>query len=715
MTRVCFVGNEFYPVTAGGAGMLVYNLARKLIEEGHEVILCLDVSKASFEQLERDGPHIFGDRKSWRAYQVDQICAGIQQTTLKREDFLSRYTWESYRYDLAMREIYAREKPQLVEFVDYCGAAYFALNAKISGLSYQEAHLVIRIHGPLELIDRCAPSKPLDFDRYTAYALERAAFRLADSVLAPIQGLIEQYYNTIQSTWFGQKVVAPPPVTDFPRRRGEEASANLVLFYGRLFAVKGVDRFVNAALDILTRQPATSLQFVLVGYDSMEPPVGGPRSYQEYLWEKIPIHLRDRFIFTGQLDHRAVAELLPRVRMAVFPAYFESFGYAAQEMKLAGLPLILSDIPAFRAAFEDQVNGLFFDGSVADLVRKIVRLDEDETLRQRLCQAQPVTQAGSMAFYRNPPRSGWICDSIPQLRRDILVCILDDELKSEAVAITLASVQKSAGVDCQVVFFKKVEPNQVDSEVAWFMDQPFQLTAIDGGSISLSQVCTRGALLLLRAGDELNENFLGRCLDILTRQPQISYVSSWKLVRSSGRTWVQSHPFPAMLELAPFEAHSLLNRCVIRTPTGLKFLDIFDGRSGCFAEVDLLWRMDNNETCGVIIPEALVQIKPEIVTDLRTNSQVLYMILNDKSTHRQESLSRYLLMLSEAYPRSLLPLQTAWIQKSGLAVSEIGFSEPSFISHPGWRRRLYLKLSKGGLISQTLLKWLMWLWWLLKG
>ena len=114
MTRICFVGNELFPITAGGAGLLINKLARMLVGEGHEVVLLLDVSKASIDKIERDCHRILGDKKFWRVYQVDKILAGSRSAILNRDDFLSRYTWESFRYDLALREVYDLEKPQII-------------------------------------------------------------------------------------------------------------------------------------------------------------------------------------------------------------------------------------------------------------------------------------------------------------------------------------------------------------------------------------------------------------------------------------------------------------------------------------------------------------------------------------------------------------------------------------------------------------------------
>ncbi len=270
MSRICFVGNEIYPTTTGGAGFLVFNLARALLVEGHEVILLLNMSKADYARFTSTDCRLLDGGAKLRSYHVDALCAGQK---LKESDFLSRYTWEAYRYDAACRQVYELEKPDIIEFVDYCGPAYYALNAKLCGLSYQETRLVVRLHGPLELIDQSTAYQALDFDRFTAYALERQCFRLAEATLYATPSFLEAYYDRQAEPWFGEAVYAPPPTGSFPTRPSEALGANIMLFYGRLFAWKGPERFVDAALSLLASQPESDWQFYLVGYD-FEPTAG---------------------------------------------------------------------------------------------------------------------------------------------------------------------------------------------------------------------------------------------------------------------------------------------------------------------------------------------------------------------------------------------------------------------------------------------------------
>ena len=190
-----------------------FNLARALLAEGHEVILLLNMSMADYARFTSTDCRLLDGGAKLRSYHVDALCTGQK---LKESDFLSRYTWEAYRYDYACRQVYELEKPDITEFVDYCGPAYYALNAKLCGLSFQETRPVVRLHGPLELIDQSTAYQAMDFDRFTAYALERQCFRLAEATLYATPSFLEAYYDRQSEPGLGKAVRRPAADWQFP-------------------------------------------------------------------------------------------------------------------------------------------------------------------------------------------------------------------------------------------------------------------------------------------------------------------------------------------------------------------------------------------------------------------------------------------------------------------------------------------------------------------
>jgi glycosyltransferase involved in cell wall biosynthesis len=705
MSRICFVTNEIHPTKPGGAAFLLYNLAQALLLDGHEVIFLVDISEEEFHRFNTHDRLEYPRSENCRAYHVGTLCAGIPY---REKDFLSRYLWESYTLEYACRHVYQQENPDLIEFLDFCGPAYCALSAKVANISYQNTRLAVRMHGPISTIDRASPVKPLDYDRLMIYALEERAFRLAETVLIPAPSVIDASDGLNPHTWYGEKVFSPPllaPVGqgDLPYRDRVDPDANIILFYGRLYAIKGVDLFVDAALEWINQHPESHWMFYLVGSESKEPPDPKFSSYQQFLLKKIPQKYHDRFIFTGFLLHRQLQDLLPRVKFAVFPSYYETFCYAAQELRFAGIPLIVSDIPAYRDTFNPGTDALFFNGSLSDLIQKIYCLSADAALLDILSRPFAQKLKGDPSYYRSIPRESWMNSTKETARPELVVGILDEGQVKDGLQATLSSLQNSGLKTHFTYLFKKAGAEQSQERLAWFCGGWYSIKDPEGRAVPVSQVLTKDALLLLRAGDRVSADYIPRALDILSHQPKIAYVGSWKWIHAGMREWLQTHPFDAMAELAPFETQSYLNRCIMRTKPGISLIDLFDRRAGTLAEIDYLWQLERQECSGLWIPEPLIRIMPDRFAE-DSSTELSYLTLKYGDAKSNARLVQYLTMLVNGYPAPYLPLQTAWLRN--------GLGRPRFksrtkhriFSNQGMRSKVARRLSQSGKMGRAILK-----------
>ncbi|MFM8321059.1 MAG: glycosyltransferase family 4 protein, partial [Chloroflexota bacterium] len=455
MTRVCFVSYEIHPTVMGGCGVLLYHAARVLLQQGHEVIFLLDLERKDFERFSQVDRLRLPQAHNCRAYQVDALLRPEEQLD---QSFQTVFEVKSYRFYRAARRLCEIESPQVIEFFEYCGAAYHALSAKIAGLDFAGTRLVVRLHNTMELIDRQQPDNRHGMDRYIMYGLEHRALRLAESVLYPSQAFLSDTYRAYYGPWFGGLVLSPPALLEHPQAVGEAQEPDGILFYGRLFGFKGVDRFVDAAVLYLSDTANPRRTFYLAGYDSMLPPTG-QGSYRDYLRRKIPAELRPSFVFTGQISWAELGELLPRILFAVIPSYLESFCYAAHELYAAGVPLVLTNLPAFQDSFHHGENALIFDGSVSDLAEKMRQLSSDASLRRRITRPYPVAQQQLAAFYPDPPKNSWINPTPDSPLPELLVCILVDQ--SHRLPQTLQALGPCLPAGARVVLMQPATAAQV--------------------------------------------------------------------------------------------------------------------------------------------------------------------------------------------------------------------------------------------------------------
>ena len=116
--------------------------------------------------------------------------------------------------------------------------------------------------------------------------------------------------------------------------------------------------------------------------------VAGPGDADEQR-HKLPASLRDRAVFLGEVSEEDKIRVLHSVEVFCSPnTGGESFGIVTAEAMAAGLPIVASDIPAFRQVLrEGQAGELFAVGDPDDLARVTARLLDDPARRAELSVA----------------------------------------------------------------------------------------------------------------------------------------------------------------------------------------------------------------------------------------------------------------------------------------------------------------------------------------
>ena len=151
--------------------------------------------------------------------------------------------------------------------------------------------------------------------------------------------------------------------------------------------------------------------------------------------------------------------------------------------------------------------------------------------------------------------------------------------------------------------------------------------------------------MILRAGDLPDPSYLQRCLDVLSRQPQITFVGSWKRVGSGNDARVDTFPLDAAVELAPFRQRSPLSRYMLRTAPGRLLIDLFPPNAGVWGELAYLWDLDSESQAGLTIPEVLLAQRAEPNYPIEP-STLSYLVLRDRSAWRKGRLARHLVEVS---------------------------------------------------------------------
>lgn len=644
--RLVLVAREFAPVTAGGIGALTRSIAERLDRDRFEPIVLLDLPLAQVRRAREelgaghepagvDAPRVFG---------VDELT----RDTLPLHAFRSEAYWRSFRIWCALRELCAQLQPDAIEFPDYEGLGYVSLKARRLGLAGGGRGLPpigVRLHGTAQSAaeaDRSSRAAPALLQTYLmeAYCLEHADF-----VVSPSPGVSEWYeerYELASPVHHG----APPhervgpgdehilPKDDGPLR---------LLFLGKLQPLKGVEELVRAAVACLDARGDGCLEVDLVGPDA--PGGVGRDSFRRDLEGLIPARYAACLRFRDRLGHPEVRRIAAECHAAVFPSRTETFCLAAHELNWLGIPLVLSDIPAFRDHFVSGRDALFFDGSTAGLTRILADiLDDREGLAKLSWNASRLDGDPSSLYAA-------VCDGLPTEARAVLAQREDDDTANStsseprvSVVIpyfemqdyaddAIASVEASVGVSWEIVL---VDDGSTDPRARTHLDRLGRERAGDAGWQILRQphgglgrarnagiAAARGEFILpLDADDQIHPHYLANAVRALDRRPDLSFVGCIAAIFRDGRApesareWIIPYDPDAALLL--YENGAGTAACVFRR--GVFEEHQYDPTLPAYEDWDLQLALARAGVKGESMPEVLFYYRARRGSLVRTRA-----------------------------------------------------------------------------------------------
>jgi glycosyltransferase involved in cell wall biosynthesis len=149
----------------------------------------------------------------------------------------------------------------------------------------------------------------------------------------------------------------------------------ILLSLGRIARKKAPERLVHALPEIVARHPDVLLVFA--GPDDEGLSVGLRRFARS-------LGVESRVRFTGMLHREERLAALSAATIWVLPSHTENFAVAAAEALAAGLPVVLT--PQVNISSEAAAAGaaIVTEPDACDLAEKLIRLLEDDALRERL-------------------------------------------------------------------------------------------------------------------------------------------------------------------------------------------------------------------------------------------------------------------------------------------------------------------------------------------
>jgi glycogen synthase len=304
--RILMVGWEWPPSHSGGLGVHVFELATELTKMGHTITFLspfggphTPIQGVTFrcpaDEPEEPYPGAYtigGSPAGWHEGDIERFNAWIAGFPIGNHDVIHVHDWfgTAGASELARRA--GRPLVMTIHSTEYdrsLGHPWSEILAREqTGLDHADRVIAVSEHLKRQLVERYGvrPEKVR-----VIYNAVRPSERLA-----PLKG----------------------------RRK-------IVLYLGRLAAMKGVDTFLRAAARVAATEPNTL--FVVAGE--------GPE-FGRLLVLAAHLGVSDRVLFLGKVTEEERLTLLASASVFVLPSVVEPFGIAAAEAMAAGIPAIVS-------------------------------------------------------------------------------------------------------------------------------------------------------------------------------------------------------------------------------------------------------------------------------------------------------------------------------------------------------------------------------------
>ncbi|MCI4350228.1 MAG: glycosyltransferase family 4 protein [Thermoplasmata archaeon] len=350
--HIVMVGWEYPPHISGGLGVHCYELCKELTRMGHRVTF---VTPFSGPFLETPGVTF---RFPGSAPREGTPPPGSYNVVLGPEgqvaDSLASYNDWVAALPLA-------KDVDAIHVHDWFGTVGAASAAR-------------RHHVPLVMtVHSTEYDRSLGFPNLAILEMERHGVAAAHRVIS-VSGhlkkqLIERFhvppdrirvvYNAVRPTARLERLVRPDPI---------------VLYLGRLAAMKGVDTFLRAAARVLPFVPDAT--FVVAG--------DGPE-FPRLLTLAAHLGIADHVLFLGWVTDDERTILLGRASVYVLPSVVEPFGISALEAMVAGVPTIVSKTSGVAEITESVFAVDFWD--IDEFASRIAELLTYPSLRNVMSDA----------------------------------------------------------------------------------------------------------------------------------------------------------------------------------------------------------------------------------------------------------------------------------------------------------------------------------------
>jgi glycosyltransferase involved in cell wall biosynthesis len=157
-----------------------------------------------------------------------------------------------------------------------------------------------------------------------------------------------------------------------------DPSRKVVFYSGHMEKRKGVLVIIKAAKYLVESCGRSDLHFLFLGNKN-----GEERDFDPLYKDSVA---KDYITFGGYRDDIAALQASSHIAVIASTGW-DSHTMTSLEVAASGLPLLVSDIPGLREVVTEETGGRFTAGDHVELAKQLIRLADDEGLRESMGRA----------------------------------------------------------------------------------------------------------------------------------------------------------------------------------------------------------------------------------------------------------------------------------------------------------------------------------------
>lgn len=530
--RIAFVSREVHPFRAGGIAPVVTALARELAPVADVTVVTSATHRRRCDAL--GGPQAIAGPG------VELVFVEEPAPDAERGYSSHAHDWSSRLYE-ALVARGARGAFDLIEFCDYMAEGFVTLQARRTGDPLlRDTRVVVRAHTTAELTSVLDGHLRGDNETIAVFEAERYCLRYADRFLHPggdVLGTYRRFYGrdaiAREAHVLDAFLTQTPAAAPVPARSTSKAPLRL-LYVGRLERRKGVIPLVKA----LCRAEYDDWRLTLVGDDTDTAPLGA--SVREHL--EVMAAGDDRIRFAAPVPREAVGTVMRAHDLVIVPSLWECWPNVVREAYESNRPVLATPVGGLTEMVEDGVSGWLARDATADALLASLEelLGAPERVRERIASGAPRAAYDRLV---DPDRTrreylALLTPTPATLQRrpgsDAGVSVVIPYYEMDAyIDAAIASVRAQTRPVREIIVIVDGSFREQDASL-WRLGEDPDVTVVAqpqsglGAARNLGVAIARGACVLpLDADNELEPEFVERCLFGLNREPSLAYVTTW--------------------------------------------------------------------------------------------------------------------------------------------------------------------------------------------